>query len=142
MRYRSQALKVCVCAAAFLVCSTISSGQNPSFNNPDSSKHNSVRMENFKKKEEERQKEELAKKTQAMEAERSIASGILPAVTAIREFPSSTPAFITDSLDAYIQRGMQQWQIPGLAITIVKDGKVIFSKGYGVTELGRTVPVD
>ncbi|MES1216347.1 MAG: hypothetical protein ABUT20_12600 [Bacteroidota bacterium] len=39
-----------------------------------------------------------------------------------------TPSFITDSLDSYIERGMKQWQIPGLSIAIVKDGKVIVKK--------------
>ncbi|CCH54613.1 beta-lactamase [Fibrisoma limi BUZ 3] len=54
----------------------------------------------------------------------------------------SQPAFITDSLDTYIKRGMADWQIPGLAIAIVKDGKVVVSKGYGVREVGKTDPVD
>ena len=52
------------------------------------------------------------------------------------------PAFLTDSLDNYIERGMRQWQIPGLAIAIVKDGKVILSKGYGIKELGKEDKVD
>ena len=52
------------------------------------------------------------------------------------------PAFVTDSLDRYIQRGMANWQIPGLAIAIIKDGKVIVSKGYGVREQGGAEPVD
>ena len=47
------------------------------------------------------------------------------------------PSFVSDSLDSYIERGMKQWQIPGLAIAIVKNGKVILSKGYGVRELGK-----
>ncbi len=55
---------------------------------------------------------------------------------------AQTPSFITDSLDSYIERGMKQWQIPGLAIAIVKDGKVILSKGYGVRELGKNDKVD
>src|SRR5689334_18554673 len=55
---------------------------------------------------------------------------------------SQTPSFITDSLDSYIERGMKQWQIPGLAIAIVKDGKVVLSKGYGVRELGKPDKVD
>ncbi|MFN3693522.1 MAG: serine hydrolase domain-containing protein [Ignavibacterium sp.] len=46
------------------------------------------------------------------------------------------PSFITDSLDVYINRGLQNWQIPGAAVLIVKDGKVVVSKGYGVKELG------
>ncbi len=55
---------------------------------------------------------------------------------------AQAPAFLSDSLDNYIQRGMKQWQIPGLAIAIVKDGKVILSKGYGVRELGKEESVD
>lgn len=55
---------------------------------------------------------------------------------------AQTPSFITDSLDRYIERGMQQWQIPGLAIAIVKDGKVVLMKGYGVRELGKPDKVD
>ena len=43
------------------------------------------------------------------------------------------PAFITDSLDSYIQREMKRWQIPGLAIAIVKGDKVVATKGYANT---------
>lgn len=56
--------------------------------------------------------------------------------------PVGNSSFITDSLDQYIERGMKQWEIPGLAIAIVKDGQVIFSKGYGVRELGKPAKVD
>jgi len=52
------------------------------------------------------------------------------------------PAFIKDSLDAYINREMARWQIPGLAIAIVKDGKIILSKGYGVKQAGKSAKVD
>ena len=55
---------------------------------------------------------------------------------------SQQPAFITDSLNSYIERGMKQWQIPGLSIVIVKDGKVVLMKGYGVKEMGKNDPVD
>jgi CubicO group peptidase (beta-lactamase class C family) len=55
---------------------------------------------------------------------------------------AQTPAFISDSLDAYITRGMEQWQIPGLAIAIVKDGKTIWMKGYGVREMGKPGKID
>ncbi len=44
-------------------------------------------------------------------------------------------SFVTDSLDKYIVREMQKWQIPGLAVGIVKDGKVVLTKGYGYTDL-------
>lgn len=52
------------------------------------------------------------------------------------------PVFITDSLENYIKTGMKDWQIPGLAVAIVKDGKVVFMKGYGVREVGKNEPVD
>ncbi len=52
------------------------------------------------------------------------------------------PAFIADSLDTYIKREMQRWQVPGLAIAIVKDGKVVVQKGYGVKAFDKPEPVD
>ncbi|WP_040007267.1 serine hydrolase [Fibrisoma limi] len=47
-----------------------------------------------------------------------------------------TPQFVTDSLDIYIKRGMTDWQIPGMAVGIVENGKIILAKGYGVLEAG------
>lgn len=58
------------------------------------------------------------------------------------QLSAQTPSFITDSLDSYIQRGMDQWQIPGLAVVIVKDGQVVLMKGYGVREIGKNDKVD
>ncbi len=39
--------------------------------------------------------------------------------------------------DTYVENGRKQWEVPGLAVAVVKDGKVIFKKGYGVRELGK-----
>jgi CubicO group peptidase (beta-lactamase class C family) len=44
--------------------------------------------------------------------------------------------------DAYVTAGQKQWEVPGLALTVVKDGQVIFKKGYGVRELGKPGVVD
>lgn len=52
------------------------------------------------------------------------------------------PAFIRDSMDSYIQRGLKDWNLPGLAIVIVKDGKVVWMKGYGVKDIQTNNPVD
>jgi CubicO group peptidase (beta-lactamase class C family) len=52
------------------------------------------------------------------------------------------PGFVRDSLDSYIQQALQDWQIPGVAVGIVKDGQVLLVKGYGVKELGVSDPVD
>jgi CubicO group peptidase (beta-lactamase class C family) len=54
----------------------------------------------------------------------------------------SLPRFVRDSLDAYVQRALVDWQIPGVAVCIVKDGKTVVLKGYGVTEMGTDAKVD
>jgi CubicO group peptidase (beta-lactamase class C family) len=45
-------------------------------------------------------------------------------------------------LDAYVARAMKEFDVPGIAIAIVKDGKVVVSKGYGVRKMGDPAPVD
>ncbi|HSP87131.1 MAG TPA: serine hydrolase domain-containing protein, partial [Ignavibacteriaceae bacterium] len=52
------------------------------------------------------------------------------------------PAFINDSLDGYVEKALTTWQIPGVAVCIVKDGEVVLSKGYGIQESGRQDKVD
>ncbi len=44
--------------------------------------------------------------------------------------------------DRFAEAARKEWKVPGMALTVVKDGKVIFSKGYGVRELGKPEPVD
>lgn len=48
----------------------------------------------------------------------------------------------TQGLDTYVQKVMDQWQVPGLAIAVVQDGKVVLAKGYGVRELDKPGKVD
>ena len=45
-------------------------------------------------------------------------------------------------LDAYTAKAVKDWGAVGLAISVVKDGRVVFAKGYGVRELGKPDPVD
>lgn len=54
----------------------------------------------------------------------------------------NVPSFIKDSLDIYVERAMKDWQIPGVAVCVVKDGKVVVMKGYGVQETGTNNKVD
>ncbi len=41
------------------------------------------------------------------------------------------------NFDSYIQTAMIDWQIPGMSVAIVKDGKIIYAKGYGVRNISR-----
>src|SRR5208337_3102794 len=45
-------------------------------------------------------------------------------------------------LDAWVARSMQTFEVPGLSLAIVKDGKVVVAKGYGVRRLGDPTLVD
>jgi CubicO group peptidase (beta-lactamase class C family) len=54
----------------------------------------------------------------------------------------SLPSFVKDSLDNYVNKALADWQIPGAAVCIIKNGKVVFMKGYGVRELNGTDNVD
>jgi CubicO group peptidase (beta-lactamase class C family) len=46
------------------------------------------------------------------------------------------------ALDAFIARTMKDYQIPGAAIAVVQDGKVVFAKGYGVRDISKPGAVD
>ena len=53
-------------------------------------------------------------------------------------FAQAPPA----DLDAWVARAMQAFEVPGVAVAIVKDGAVVHAKGYGVRRLGDPAPVD
>jgi CubicO group peptidase (beta-lactamase class C family) len=45
-------------------------------------------------------------------------------------------------LDARVEAAMRTYEVPGLSISIVEDGKPVLAKGYGVRKLGTTDKVD
>jgi CubicO group peptidase (beta-lactamase class C family) len=45
-------------------------------------------------------------------------------------------------LDQWVARAMKEFDVPGLALAIVKDDAVVVAKGYGVRKLGEPAPVD
>lgn len=66
---------------------------------------------------------------------------LLLAITSISSGIFAQGNFIKDSLDTYINREMKRWNLPGMAIAIVKDGKVLMMKGYGYADLKTKKPV-
>jgi CubicO group peptidase (beta-lactamase class C family) len=50
--------------------------------------------------------------------------------------------FRQKDFDRYVEHGLQALETPGAAIAVVKDGKVLFARGYGVRRLGDTAHVD
>jgi CubicO group peptidase (beta-lactamase class C family) len=45
-------------------------------------------------------------------------------------------------LNNYIRQVQKQFEVPGVAIAIVKDGEVVLTKGYGIKKLGESDPVN
>lgn len=43
--------------------------------------------------------------------------------------------------DAFITKTMEEWKVPGLAISIVKDGKLIYAKGFGNRDIEKGLEV-
>ena len=52
------------------------------------------------------------------------------------------PPFVKDSISNYITREMKAWDLPGLSVVIVKDGKIAFMKGFGVKDISTKQLVD
>ena len=48
----------------------------------------------------------------------------------------------SNKLNAMIEEGMKEWQIPGLSAVVVKNGKVVFKKTYGIKDIETKEPVD
>ena len=57
--------------------------------------------------------------------------------TGFAQLPASLNGF-----EAYAEKAMQDWEVPGMAVAIVKDDKIVFAKGFGVRKAGETTPVD
>jgi len=51
------------------------------------------------------------------------------------------PASALDYLDDVVERARKEFKVPGIAVVVVKDGKVVTEKGYGVRRVGGPQPV-
>src|SRR5437773_244895 len=47
-----------------------------------------------------------------------------------------------EKLHAFIGQGMKDWSLTGLAVAVVKDDKVVFIRGYGVSDIRTKAPID
>src|SRR5579859_7455806 len=55
---------------------------------------------------------------------------------------AQSPSGAPRDLDAYVASSMKTFDVPGMAVAIVKDGKILVAKGYGIRKLGDPTPVD
>ena len=46
------------------------------------------------------------------------------------------------AVDAAVARTLKAFDVPGMAVAVVKDGQVVMAKGYGVSSLATKAPMD
>ena len=61
--------------------------------------------------------------------------------TAASEQATALPTELRD-LDAFVEQVRREFDVPGIAVAIVKDGQVVLERGYGVRKLGEPAKVD
>jgi CubicO group peptidase (beta-lactamase class C family) len=47
----------------------------------------------------------------------------------------AAPTNIFSDIDTYIEKARKDWKVPGLGLAVVKNGKVIYAKGYGFKDV-------
>lgn len=67
---------------------------------------------------------------------------LLTAILSVGLYAQTAQPGNVDAFDKYAEAARVTWTVPGMSIAIVKDGKVLMSKGYGVRELGKNEPVN
>lgn len=65
--------------------------------------------------------------------------GPVPAPATAAESAASARAY---DLEADVERVLKTFDVPGIAVAVVKDGKVLTARGFGVRKLGGSTPVD
>lgn len=65
-----------------------------------------------------------------------------------KALPAQAPAVVPqpakptlDGIDAFIETQIKEWKVPGTAVAVVKDGKIILSQGYGYRDVEQQLPV-
>jgi CubicO group peptidase (beta-lactamase class C family) len=56
-------------------------------------------------------------------------------------FEAFAPNASADAIDRFVRSEMERQQIPGLALAVVRHGKIAKAKGYGVSNIEHAVPV-
>jgi CubicO group peptidase (beta-lactamase class C family) len=71
----------------------------------------------------------------------------LPAFCSLLLLFGSTPYLSAqdvdlNALDTYFAKAQRDWPVPGFSVAIVKDGRIVLEKGYGVRDARQNDPAD
>lgn len=70
-----------------------------------------------------------------------IARALLALVLIVPSFARSQQSF-ADVVDRYCEKSRKEWNLPGMAVAVVRNDSVIMMRGYGVRTIGTSDPVD
>ncbi|HET6762376.1 MAG TPA: serine hydrolase domain-containing protein, partial [Longimicrobiaceae bacterium] len=71
-------------------------------------------------------------------------SNLLATAAALLVSASAVAAQTADfaGMDAYVAKAVRDWNVPGLAIAVVRGDSVVYARGFGVRRMGRPEAVD
>ena len=55
---------------------------------------------------------------------------------------SDAQVLSSEAIDGLVDRSMKAFEVPGIAVGVIKDGKVIYAKGHGVRSLNTMQKMD
>jgi CubicO group peptidase (beta-lactamase class C family) len=64
------------------------------------------------------------------------------ATAALAETPQLDRADLEAWLDGFVPYGLQQGDVAGMVVSVVKDGQVLLHKGYGYADVVKKIPMD
>ena len=67
---------------------------------------------------------------------------LLPGPGRAQTAPPVTAPLDVAAVDAVVARTLKGFDVPGIAVAVVKDGQVVMAKGYGVSSLATKAPMD
>ena len=70
------------------------------------------------------------------------AANAAPVAGVAKRMTSQEKAEFASFIDGFIQGNLQRQRVHGLVVAAVKDGEVVFSRGYGYADLKGTIPAD
>lgn len=71
-----------------------------------------------------------------------VLSGAAPVAAQAAGDGPSDPAELEAFMDGLMAASMNEKHVPGAVVVVVKDGQVLFAKGYGYADLEERLPVD
>jgi CubicO group peptidase (beta-lactamase class C family) len=57
-------------------------------------------------------------------------------------FRSHAQNYDFDALGKYYEKALVAWEVPGMAVAVVRNDSIIFAQGFGVREIGKPEKVD